>query len=162
MSGRSAGRGMRLGAAVLLGLVLPFGSTALPAQDLAIVGATIHPVAGPSIERGTLLMRDGVIVAVGAYLDVPAGVRRIDGTGKVVTPGLFDASTQLGLVEISLESTTVDSRMSGDPVEAGFDVVDGLNPNSTLIPINRLGGLTTAASLPSGGLISGRGMVIDL
>ncbi len=81
MSGRSTGRGMRLGAAVLLGLVLPFGSTALPAQDLAIVGATIHPVAGPSIEWGTLLMRDGVIVAVGPDLDVPAGVRRIDGTG---------------------------------------------------------------------------------
>ena len=97
MSGRSTGRGMRPGAAVLLGLVLPFGSTALPAQDLAIVGATIHPVAGPSIERGTLLVRDGVIVAVGADLDVPASVRRIDGTGKVVTPGLFDASTQIGL-----------------------------------------------------------------
>ncbi len=162
MNGRSTGRGMRLGAPLLLGLALPFGSTALPAQDLAIVGATIHPVAGRSIERGTLLVRDGVIVAVGVDLDVPAGIRHIDGTGKVVTPGLFDASTQLGLVEISLESTTVDSRVSGEPVEAGFDVVDGLNPNSTLIPINRLGGLTTAASLPSGGLISGRGMVIDL
>ena len=67
------------------------------AQTVAITGGTVYPVSGPAIQNGTVLIRDGKIVAVGADVAVPAGAQRIDATGKLVTPGLIDASTQLGL-----------------------------------------------------------------
>lgn len=134
------------------------------AQDLAVVGGTVHPVAGPSIEGGTVLIEDGRIAAVGADVDVPAGVRRIDAAGKVVTPGIFDAASTIGLIEVDLVRQTRDETAAGedDVVTAAFDPLDGLNPNSTLIPYNRTYGLTTTVTRPTGGLIAGQGAVIDL
>jgi imidazolonepropionase-like amidohydrolase len=135
----------------------------LAAQTIAITNGTVYPVSGPKLEGATVLIRDGRIVAVGTGVQVPAGARRIDATGKVVTPGLMDASTTLGLVEVGAVSATRDATVRvDDPVTAAFDVVDGINPNSTLIPINRLGGVTTALTAPRGGLIAGMGAVIDL
>jgi imidazolonepropionase-like amidohydrolase len=49
-----------------------------------------------------------------------------------------------------------------DPIRAAFDVVDGINPNSSLIPVNRLQGVTTALTSPAGGLVAGQAAVIDL
>lgn len=133
------------------------------AQTVAITGGTVHPVSGPKLEDATVLVRDGKIVAVGKDVRVPEGARRIDATGKVVTPGLVDASTTIGLVEVGAVGDTRDYAVSSDdPVTAAFDVVDGINPASTLIPINRLGGVTTVLAAPRGGLIAGRGAVIDL
>ena len=150
-------------AALVSGCLSAAAAPELKAQSFAIVGATVHTVVGEPIENGTVIVRGGVVASVGVNLPVPADDFGIfDATGKVLTPGFFDAGTQIGLVEIGLESTTVDFRLTGDPVQAAFDVVDGLNPYSTLIPINRLGGVTTAAALPAGGLISGQGAVIDL
>jgi imidazolonepropionase-like amidohydrolase len=160
MTARSIAAALAASAALLLSVTRP---GELAAQNLAIVGATVYPVSGPPIEGATVLVRDGLIAAVGTDVPVPVDDFAVfDAEGKVVTPGFFDAGTQIGLVEIGLESTTVDSRVEGDPVSAAFDVVDGLNPNSTLIPINRLGGVTTTAALPTGGLIAGQGAVIDL
>lgn len=134
------------------------------AQDLAIVGATVHPVAGPTIENATVLVRDGRIAAVGTDVAVPDGVRRIDGAGKVVTPGLFDPNSQIGLVEVDLVWQTRDQRLadSDDPITAAFDPSVALNPWSTLIPYARSGGLTTVATAPNGGLVAGQAAVIDL
>lgn len=143
------------------------GAAALGAQEapeaLAITNATVHPVSGPAVEGATVLVRDGRIAAVGRDVDVPAGARTIDGTGRVVTPGLFETGTSLGLIEVGAVGDTRDMSVSGDdPITAAFDVTDGLNPQSTLIPVNRLGGVTTALSAPSGGIISGQAAVIDL
>ncbi|MGH7567176.1 MAG: amidohydrolase family protein [Gemmatimonadota bacterium] len=140
-------------------LVLP--ATAL-SQEIAIVGGTVHPVGGAPIERGTVLVRDGRIVAVGVDVEIPAAARRIDAGGKVVTPGLFDPYSSLGLVEVDQVDQTRDERMQDDLVTPAFDPVIGLNPRSTLIPFARSGGLTTAATMPSGGLIAGQAAVIDL
>ena len=137
-------------------------AVSMPAQDLAILGGQVHPVSGPPIPGGTVLIRDGVIVAVGSDVDVPAGVPRLDAMGKVVTPGLFDASTSIGLVEVGMVRSTRDDAMEGDPIRAAFDVADGINPRSTLIPVNRLGGVTTVLSRPTGGILAGRAAVIDL
>jgi len=131
-------------------------------QDLAVTGGTVHTVSGDVLDGATVLIRNGRIAAVGLDVAVPAGIRVIDATGRVVTPGLFDATTSLGLVEVGMVSSTVDSRLNGDPVRAAFDVVDGINPRSVLIPVNRAAGLTTVLSAPSGGLISGQAAIIDL
>src|SRR5688572_29191980 len=90
------------------GLVLLLAATPLAAQTVAITNARIYPVAGPVIERGTVVIRDGKIPAVGASVAAPGGARVIDATGKIVTPGLLDSSTGLGTVEIGLSAEGTD------------------------------------------------------
>ena len=134
-------------------------------QTIAITGARVLPVSGPPIERGTIVIRDGRIVAVGATVPVPAGARVIDAKGKVVTPGFLDSATQIGIVEIGLsaegtnDQATTDSRLS-----AAFDVTDAFNGNSTVIPVTRLEGVTRAVVMPTGtgDVITGQGAVVDL
>lgn len=134
----------------------------LAAQEIAIVGGTVHTLTGAPVEGATVLIRDGRIVAVGADVEVPAEARRIEAAGKVVTPGLFDPYSSLGLVEVDAVDPTRDERMQDDLVTPAFDPVIGLNPNSLLLPFARSGGITTAATMPSGGLIAGQAAVIDL
>jgi imidazolonepropionase-like amidohydrolase len=99
-------------------------------QDLAVTGGTVHTVSGDVLEGATVLVQDGRIVALGHGVQIPAGTPILDATGRVVTPGLFDATTSIGLVEVGMVSSSVDSRLDGDPVRAAFDVVDGINPTS--------------------------------
>lgn len=135
------------------------------AQTIAIEGGTVHTMTGAPVSNGTVLIRDGRIVAVGTGIPVPADARRVDARGKIVTPGLFDSGTNIGLVEIEGIVETNDFRIGAeedDLVAAAFNVTDGLNPNSMVIPITRVAGITTAISRPQGGLIAGQGVAIDL
>ncbi len=144
---------------MLLACVVPAPASA---QTIAIAGGTLHTVTGPPIEDGVVVVEGGRIVAVGADIEVPADAERIDATGKVVTPGLIDVGTSIGLVEVDLESQTRDDAMGGDFVVAAFDVTDGINPRSTIVAVTRLGGVTTVASRPVTGLLPGQAAVIDL
>jgi imidazolonepropionase-like amidohydrolase len=93
-----------------------------------------------------VLVRDGVIVAVGADVTIPAGATRIDATGKVVTPGLIHSTTELGVVEIDQVRLTNDVSAKGENnVAASFKVWDGLNPASTSFAPTRNEGVTSAA-----------------
>jgi imidazolonepropionase-like amidohydrolase len=133
------------------------------AQTIAITGGRVYPVSGPMIENGTVLMRDGRIVAVGSGVAVPAGAQRIDATGKVVTPGLVNAGTQLGLVEIGAVGSTRESSARGhEGIAAAFQPWEGLNPSSVLLAPARNAGITTVLVAPSGGLISGQAGIIHL
>jgi imidazolonepropionase-like amidohydrolase len=135
----------------------------MAAQTIAITGATAHPVAGAPIENSTVLVRDGRIVAVGVDVEIPDDAERLDATGYVLTPGLIDVGSVLGLSEVGAVDDTRDYAFGADdPIRAAFDVVDGINPNSSLVPVNRLLGVTTALTSPSGGLIAGRAAMIDL
>ncbi len=134
---------------------------------IAIEGGRVHTMTGAPIENGTVLIRNGRIVAVGANVSVPAGAQRIDARGKQVTPGFIESGTQIGLVEVGAVAGSVDHTLTQTPsvrdqIRAGFNIADGLNPQSTVIPVTRIGGITTAVSRPSGGLISGQGVVMDL
>ena len=130
---REAGSGKRArrrGMALALTL---FVVPAVRAQTVAITGGKVYPVSGPAIENGTVLVRDGKIVAVGANVAVPNGATRIDATGKWVTPGLINALTGLGVAEINAVPSTVDRTARGDSgVAASFPVWEGINPASTL------------------------------
>src|ERR1051326_6373690 len=66
----------------------------------AIRNARIVTVTGPDIENGTVVIRDGKIEAVGANVSVPSGAQTIDGRGLSVYPGMIDAGTNMGLVEV--------------------------------------------------------------
>jgi imidazolonepropionase-like amidohydrolase len=150
----------------LFGVSAAVTATAMPAssQTIAVTGAEVHIGNGTVIESGTVLMVDGRIAAVGPAVTIPPGARTIDATGKVVTPGLFDAYTGLGLVEIGLEQNTVDAASSNDRITAGFSVVDGINPFATNIPVTRVEGITRVVIAPQGSsaLIQGQGVFANL
>ena len=131
------------------------------AQTIAITGARVLPVSGPAIENGTVLMRDGFIAAVGAAVAIPVGAQRIDARGRTVTPGLFNAFTQLGIVEVSAIPGTQETAVRRD-VAAGFNVAEGINPASVLIPITRVEGITTALVAPTGSFLAGQSVLADL
>ncbi|MFL6194906.1 MAG: amidohydrolase family protein [Thermoanaerobaculia bacterium] len=140
-------------------------SAPLLAETVAITGATIHTM-GPqgTIQNGTLVIENGKVKAVGASAAVPAGARRIDARGKIVTPGLFDSGSRVGLVEVGSVQESEDSRVNDDRITAAFRVDDGINPRSVLIPVNRIEGLTRVIAAPNPGksLIAGQGALIHL
>ena len=142
------------------------GAVAVSAETVAITGATVHTL-GPAgtLQGATVLLENGRIRAVGRDVAVPAGARRIDAAGKVVTPGLFDSQSQLGLVEVGAVEGSNDTRVRNyDPITAAFAVADAINPRSTLIAVNRIEGLTRVMVAPEDGdsLIAGQGAIIDL
>lgn len=146
-------------AALLLGVAVPADG-----QTLAVTSARILTGTGTTIENGTVVVRDGRIAAVGRDVPVPAGATVIDGRGKVVTPGLINSYTTIGIVEIEAVDETNDAASGNDQITAAFDVRYGLNPYSTLIPIERDGGVTSAVVAPGAraSIIAGMGALIHL
>ncbi len=131
------------------------------AETIAITGGTIYPVSGPKIPGGTVVLRNGRILAVGANVVIPAGARRIDARGKIVTPGLIDASTVIGLVEVGGERSTRNTSARG-LINADFRPWEGFFSHSAYIASTREDGVTSIGIVPSGGLISGQIGVMDL
>ena len=132
------------------------------AGTFAIVGARVVTVSGGVIERGTVVIQNGKITAVGAGAQVPAGAERIDGTGLSVFPGMIDAATGLGLAEIGQgANATVDIAEVGTN-NANAKAIAGINPHSSHVNVTRVNGITTVLSSPAGGLIAGQSAVINL
>lgn len=134
----------------------------LLAQTIAITGGTVYPVSGPKLENATVLIRDGRIAAVGANVVVPTGATRIDASGKWVTPGLINGAGQMGLREITMVQNTNEAFQRTSEVAASFNVAEGINPASVLIPVTRIEGITSTLAWPTGQLIAGQGVMIDL
>jgi imidazolonepropionase-like amidohydrolase len=151
---------VRIAACAALTAVLGTAAAA-GAETIAITGGTVYPVSGPRIPNGTVVMRDGRIVAVGANVAIPAGARRIDARGKTVTPGLINAQTQLGLVEVGGERSTRNSSGRG-VVNADFRPWEGFFSGSAYIAATREDGVTTVGIFPTGGLVSGQAAAMDL
>jgi imidazolonepropionase-like amidohydrolase len=128
-------------------LLLPAVSSA---DVLALRGATVHTAGEAGVfERATIVIRDGRIAAVGAELPIPAGATVVEAAGKVITPGLVDAYGRLGVEEVGLEESTVDSGFKGLPYSAAFDVAPAVNPRSVRIEVNRSEGITSALVAPA-------------
>lgn len=128
---------------------------------IAIKGVSIIPVVGEDITEGTILIKDGLIEAVGKNIDIPAGAKIIDAEGLFAYPGMIDGSCYLGLQEISSISATVDYRETGR-INPQAKTVEALRPDSMHIPISRSNGITAALVAPSDGLISGQSGLIRL
>jgi imidazolonepropionase-like amidohydrolase len=127
----------------------------------AIRNARIVTVNGATIERGTVLIRDGKIAAVGANVSVPGNAKVIDAQGLSVYPGLIDSNTTLGLTEVGQVNATVDTTELGD-FKANMKALTAVNPHSELIPVARMNGVTTALTCPRGGMIAGQCALINL
>jgi imidazolonepropionase-like amidohydrolase len=140
------------GAAVILGALTAalIGSAAV-AQTTAIIHAKAyaHPGAEPIVDA-TILIEAGKIVAVGAGLTPPPGAEIVDAKGAIVTPGLMNAASQLGIEEVTSTDDGADKSVKSGPLGASFDIQFGLNANSELLRVARFDGVTRAVSLPTG------------
>ncbi len=143
------------------GLAAQAAAPNAPPPVFSIVGATIHPVAGPDIPKGTIVVRDGKIASVGAGSAPAAGAPVVDGTGKHVYPSLFPPMTVLGLEEIDAVRASLDmEELGGINPAARADVA--MNLDSELLPVARSGGILVAGITPNGGIISGTAVAMRL
>lgn len=140
---------------------LTAGASSLGNETVVIENARIITVTGPAIERGSVLIRDGKIAAVGATVQAPSGARRIDATGMSVYPGMIDSASAIGLVEIGSVPATIDQTEIGD-VNPQLYAFSAFNPHSELIPSARVAGITTVVAIPQGGTFAGQPVVADL
>lgn len=126
------------------------------AQDRAIAftGARILTMAGEPIENGTLVIREGKIIAVGADIAVPADAERRDAKGRVIMPGIVDTHSHIGQVA---------GADGSGPIQPDVRAMDSIDPMSSTIAKARAGGVTTANIMPgSGHLMSGQTFYMKL
>ena len=150
---------------ITLAMILVAAPAAAQGETVALVGARVLPGEGAALEEATIVIRGGRIVSVTPGRAAPAGARVVDCAGATITPGFIATETSLGLVEIDLETSANDQALEGDdadPIRASFSAVDGYNPGSALIPVARMGGVTSVVSTPVGGLVSGTSALFDL
>lgn len=159
-------------------------------RTYAITNARIFPVSGPVIERGTVVLRDGLIVAVGPQVSAPADARVIDGTGLSVYPGLIDANTTLGIPDpVAATAAAGGGRGGGGAVPASPQATpppptlaaaafapnmnipglrpetsasDLIQPGSAAVENARSAGITSALVAPRDGILIGRSAFINL
>jgi imidazolonepropionase-like amidohydrolase len=132
----------------------------IPAQDVLVLqNAVIHPVSRPDIARGAIVINGDRIQEVGEKVRLPRGARIMDLKGLHVYPGLVNAATELGLVEISAVTETRDLAELGD-FNPQLQVAGAINPASEHIPVVRANGITAALTRPLGGILSGRAALI--
>jgi imidazolonepropionase-like amidohydrolase len=143
-----------------------FGAAGQPAraedEPVLLRNGTVLTMAGPAIEGGSVLLRDGRIVAVGAgTLEAPAGTRVIDCSGRFILPGFIDAGTRLGLVEIDMVKSTNDTDEGTEPSTPDLDVRDGVNQDSDLWAVARSRGVVVALVVPQeANVFGGRAAVL--
>lgn len=154
-------------------------ATAAYATCTVITGATVHTEDGPKAGRSVVVSNDRVVALgvgmKGLELELDPGQQVsgatwrgesctfVQGAGKQITAGLFAVPTHLGLVEVGMEGGTRDMDPgTDDPIRAGLVVADAYDPRTSLVAVNRMEGITTALTVPSGGFVSGHGAVVKL
>jgi imidazolonepropionase-like amidohydrolase len=142
-----------------------FCAASAAGQSIAITNARLVIGDGSApIDGGTVVVRDGRVVAAGKSVAVPAGIATVDAGGKWVTPGIVAGFTRMGIVESDGIEETNDTGARGSQFHAAIDVAPAVNPSSSSIPLNRAEGITRAIVAPDndGSIFAGQGAVIDL
>jgi imidazolonepropionase-like amidohydrolase len=155
---------MKRGAAVFtFPLVLVLAASAAHAQaaksaPIAVRGETVYTLAGPPLANGVVLVRDGRIEKVGAGLAVPPGYREIK--ARVVTPGLVDAHTVVGLAGYLNQPHDQDQLEPSAPIQPELRAIDAYNPEEKLVAWLRGFGVTTIhTGHGPGALVSGQTLI---
>ena len=143
-------------------LLLTLVSTLATASSILIKDADIYASSGLLVKTN-LYIENGKIAAIGVQSPATADIE-IQGLGKSITAGLFNSSTQLGTVEVSAIEQTVDFYSENETVTASLRIADVFNPRSTLIPHNRVHGLTHSLLIPESGthLFAGQVALVQL
>ena len=135
---------------------------AQPKNVFALVGANLHPVSGPEIKGGTLVIAGGKIAAIGpAGTPIPPEAQTIELSGLDIWPGMVDAGSTIGLFEVGSLTETQDSADAAQ-FQPELRSSTALHPDSEHIPVTRANGILTSFVEPTGGTISGQGCLIDL
>jgi imidazolonepropionase-like amidohydrolase len=127
---------------------------------VAITNARIHPISRPTIERGTIVIRDGRIASVDASTQPPAGSQVIDAKGADVYPGFIDARTVIGINEPGPRGFEDINEMLD--INAALKAHVAYQWDSDAIAIARSNGVTSVAIVPAGGLLGGQIAVMNL
>lgn len=148
-------------------LVSSFALMAMPvvAETVAISGGKVVVGDGSApIDGATVVIRDGLVVAAGIDVAIPANARQIDASGKWVTPGIFAGFSRIGLVEVNAVTATNDTNAADSVFSAALDVQYAVNPFAAPVAVNRAAGVTRAVVSPSTGksIFGGYGAIVDL
>ncbi len=178
-------------APVALVCAAPPGLLAQAKGTWVLQDARVVPVSGPAIEHGTVIVRDGLIEAVGANLPAPKDGWVIDCKGLTVYPGLIDGLSNWGLAntppaaaaaaggrggrggvavvatpaptQVVVQAQTVSRGPEDRPSNVSWiKAADQLFPNDRALETARNGGFTSAVTFPTGNIFSGQGSVINL
>jgi imidazolonepropionase-like amidohydrolase len=155
-----AGPARFLFAAALVAIVTP-----ACAETIVITGGKVVIGDGtPPIENGVVVIRNGVIVGANEYVPVPADARRIDASGKWVTPGVFAGFTRLGLSEVDAVNGTNDKSGGNSGFSAAIDIAPAIDPFRSPFAVNRSAGVTRAVVAPdaANSIFAGMGAIADL
>ncbi len=125
-----------------------------------LTNATIETITQGTV-KGTLVIQDGKITAIGQNVPTPAGAKTIDCTGLFIYPGMIDGGSTLGLSEVGSVSLTQDFNEIGE-LTPQMQALTAVNPNATAIPVTRVDGVTTTLATPRGGLFPGTAALINL
>lgn len=152
-------------------------TTVAGAQSYAITNARIVTVSGPTIEKGTVVVRDGLITAVGADAKAPADAQVFDGTGLTVYPGFFDTVTNVGMQAPRPQSTPGAGQVAAAAappaaVQTNSNYPAGLRPELLAADEIRGGdsqfesvrnaGFTTVVTVGRTGIFNGQSAIINL
>jgi len=130
-------------------------------QPVALQGATIHTVSAGVVENGTILFENGVITAIGENVELPAGTRVVDVSGKHIYPGLVDAYSQVGIAEIGAVDVSNDVNELGD-FNPNVRAELAVNGESRHIGTTRTAGVLVTLTTPGGGLVSGLSSAMNM
>jgi hypothetical protein len=127
----------------------------------ALVGARVVTAPGRVLENATVVVRNGLVTAVGVNVAAPAGARVWDLAGHTVYPGFIDAHADLGMGEVP-EGGDVGPTHWNPQVRAWFSTTKALQDDSTRRAALRSLGFGTALVVPKAGLFRGTGTVVQL
>src|SRR5688572_16722694 len=154
----------------------------------ALTNARIVTVSGATIDKGALVLRNGIIEAVGSNVSIPGDARQLDATGLTIYPGLIDALSDAGIEEAARSQTTGAGRTAATPAQQVqvpqvqqpqqsapvtspgerqslspyVQAADILNPSSRKIESLRAAGFTTALVAPTRGIFPGQSALVNL
>lgn len=127
----------------------------------ALTNATIETITKGTIANGTVILKGGKIVEVGTSVAIPADAEVINCNGLKIYPGMIDGGTTVGLSEVGSDKKTQDFNEAGEVVPQ-VKALTAVNPNSAVIPVTRVSGVTTVIAKPDGGLFPGTAALINL
>jgi imidazolonepropionase-like amidohydrolase len=122
---------------------------------ILIKNGKIFTMAGPVLENGCILVKDGKIAEVGQHIAALAGAQVIDAGGRMVIPGMIDAHCHLGMWETAIGFEGDDGNEMTSPVTAQLRAIDALNPMDRSFQEARDGGVTTACTGPGSANVIG-------